>query len=229
MTMKNQLIHSPEEINTELGRAVKLAYTDYSMANIIIKNWYLGKTQHVAYKRSVEDKSQVQLVSSLQYMDVFTQRVTHLMAINARVVTDNLPGDVKKPFYHLLAFHTLTITADLVKSIASVRTALEELKDNNEVRLAWPGEIFENAIHVKGLLQRITTIFLKIAGTTRRLSNPPLTEDQIVFLNSIYTTESERLVLKWFLQSMPGGTWQELIPWYDNESDKTENDTIEFF
>jgi hypothetical protein len=224
----NHSTHSLEDINLELTHALELAAIDYSMANVILKNHFLDKSNGSSI-RSDEWKVET-LLSSLQYMDVFTQRVNHLIAIHGRISSrQGLPGDLKNPFYHLLAFHTLTITTDLIKSIVAIRGALGDLKDSNVVRLAWPGEIFANALRVRELLQSLTTVFLNAAGTSRRLPNPPLSEEQITFLNSIYTTESERLVLKWFLQSMPGGTWQELIPWYVHESDKPEENSIELF
>jgi hypothetical protein len=226
----NHSIHSLEDINHELTHALELAAIDYSMANVILKNHFFDRSADSSNTPIRGDEWKVQtLLSSLQYMDIFTQRVNHLIAIHGRISKQGLPGDLKNPFYHLLAFHTLTITTDLVKSIAAIRGALGDLKDSNVVRLAWPGEIFANAMRVRELLQSLTTVFLNAAGTSRRLPNPPLSDEQITFLNSIYTTESERLVLKWFLQSMPGGTWQDLIPWYVHESDKPEENSIELF
>ena len=220
-------IHSLADINQELSHALELAATDYSMANMILKNHFFAKPDDSPMRG---DQWKVEtLLSSLQYMDIFTQRVNHLIAIHGRIAEEGLPGDLKNSFYHLLAFHTLTITTDLIKSIAAVRAALGDLKDSTVVKQAWPGETFANALRVRELLQCLTTIFLNKAGTSRRLPNPPLSAEQILFLNSIYTTESERLVLKWFLQSMPGGTWQELKPWYVHESDKPEDNSIELF
>jgi hypothetical protein len=229
--MRIDSINSLQEINTALERMVELASTDYSAANEILKSHYFGEAKPRRATPWRNNAWEIEtLLSGLQYMDVFTQRVNHLMAIHARISNDALPTDLRNPFYHLLAFHTLTITTDLIKSIASVRTALHELRDSEAVKLKWPREIFDNAIHAKCVLQRITSLFLASAGTSGKLSSPPLREDQILFLNSIYTTESERLVLKWFLQSMPGGTWHELMPWYINASDQTDNNTsIELF
>ena len=70
---------------------------------------------------------------------------------------------------------------------------------------------------------------LRAGGETRQLPIPTLTPQQVTVLHSLYTMEEERLVLRWFLDSMPGGNWDDLLSHYVAEITKCKEDAIELF
>jgi hypothetical protein len=58
---------------------------------------------------------------------------------------------------------------------------------------------------------------------------PPLTSNQAAACFDSYTTQSERIVLQWFLENMPFGKRCDLMQTYDEEMRKIRNESVELF
>ena len=90
-------------------------------------------------------------------------------------------------------------------------------------------DIFNNMHIIKEKLQTTIAALRLAGGETKHLPLPTLTEEQISILSSLYSMESERVVLNWFLSSMPDGTWEQLMLYYEAEINKVGDDNMELF
>jgi len=134
--------------------------------------------------------------------------------------------------YHLHVFQALTIELDLIRSIAAIKSSLADLKDHFIAigKIDWmDDDIFNNMHIIKEKLQATIAALRLAGGETKHLPLPTLTEEQISILNSLYSMESERVVLNWFLSSMPDGTWEQLMQYYEAEINKVGDDNMELF
>jgi hypothetical protein len=223
-----------ENVNEDLKKSVAIAAQDFVIVNYLLKNYYSSKGKEIAQLDiSADTHTKIQeLTSALQYMDVFSQRVYHLIITHERMANQNLAQGLLESFYHLHVFQALTIELDLLRSITIVKTLLGELRGHFvEIgKIDWMDEdLFENTHQIKEKLQTTSAALRVAGGETQHLPLPTLTEDQTRILNSLYSMESERVVLSWFLNSMPAGTMDELMHHYEMTISKLDDDNTELF
>jgi len=215
-----------ERVNKNLNQAVSIAEKDYTAINAVLKSCYENKEQRALAEVESTLKT---LIVSLQYMDIFKQRVEHLVSTHNQLIPDGLNSDFKKSLIHLHVFQALTIELDLLQSISTIQSMLTEIKNQFIEAQQAPCEINEalfcNTSIIKETLHKTVVELLQAGGETKNLPIPALTADQIHVLNSLYTMESERIVLTWFLDSMPSGTWEELMQRYQEVINEVVNQT----
>src|SRR6185503_14164180 len=136
-----------------------------------------------------------------------------------KMISEDLGKNFRESFYHLQICQAMTIEMDLLQSITSIKNILQEIKAESMAKqIQWlDGDLFGNTGFIKVILRNTIDELLQAGGEARHLPIPTLTPDQTRVLQSLYTMESERLVLNWFLSSMPGGTWEELLKYYKVE------------
>ena len=223
-----------ESVNDDLKESVAAAALDYVITNHLLKNYYAKREQEIALANissSIKIKLQ-ELTSYLQYMDIFSQRVYHLVLAHQKMAKQNLAQALTESVFHLHVFQALTIELDLFRSISAIKSTLAELKEHFiEVgKIDWmDDDIFNNTHVIKEKLQKTISALQLAGGETKHLPLPTLTEEQVSILNSLYSMESERVVLNWFLNSMPAGTWEELMYYYEAEINKVGDDNTELF
>lgn len=226
--MNNAQVDFIEEINEKLKNAISLASQDYTVANGLFKKCYAVSKKQILVGGDTDIDSKIETVlAGLQYMDVFTQRVEHLIATHQYMNSTDLAVNFEESFFHLHVFQAMTIELDLIKSTAIVKTLLHELAE--QLGESYDQSLFIHTASLKEVLQQTITVLLNKGGERNRLPIPSLTAEQIRVLNSLYTMESERVVLGWFLKSMPGGTWEELIHHYEYEIDHVSDDNTDLF
>lgn len=222
-----------ESVNDDLKESVAAAALDYVITNHLLKNYYAKRDENKITDIPDYAKLKLQeLTSNLQYMDIFSQRVYHLVLTHQTMVKDNMSQAITESVYHLHVFQALTIELDLVRSIAAIKTSLSELKEHFIAvgQIDWmDDDIFNNTHVIKEKLHKTITALRVAGGETQHLPLPTLTEGQIEILTSFYSMESERVVLNWFLNSMPHGTWEDLMQYYESEINKVEEDSFELF
>jgi hypothetical protein len=233
--MTNTRMQFLEKLNTQLTNGIAIAETDFGAVNNLFKKCYLKNKKlnsiHSSMSSNVEDKMEV-IMAGLQYMDVFSQRVQHLILTHDRMLHTNLAGDFKDSFFHLHVFQSMTIELDLLRSITTIKMLLIELRESFEGFSDLNGfenTLFVNTPTIKRTLRETINALLSMAGETYNLPLPALTKIQIAMLNSVYTMESERTVLNWFLNSMPNGTWEELMAYYEMQINGADQNNIELF
>jgi len=211
------------KVNTNLKEAIRLAAIDYTTANELFRHYHAQRNSTLAITND-------ELMSSLQYIDVFTQRIEHLIATHHHMIDNGLALKFEESFYHLHVFQAMTIELDLLKSMGSLQELATEF--SNPVTAAPGAAICTEFVHTAELKETLRTTIsdlLDAGGEKIHLPIPALGVDQVRVLNSLYTMESERVVLKWFLSSMPGGTWAELIQHYEQEIGQVSDGSMELF
>jgi hypothetical protein len=214
-----------ENVNQSLQHIVAAAVTDYSIVNDLAKKYYSSQsTPHASEKAEA-------MIQALQYVDVFSQRISHLVEIHRRMMNEGLAKDFPQSFYHLHVFQAMTIECDLLQSISSIKAILHEVKTEGRTeKIQWLATTpFENVIFIKLTLNRIIDMLRSACGEVKKLPIPTLTAGQANMLYALYTTDEERLVLGWFLDSMPGGNWDDLLDLYIERIPKGKENVIELF
>jgi hypothetical protein len=224
-----------ENLNSQLTQVIELAETDFVTVNKLFKICFEKNKNfsfaNPALSSALEVKMEA-VMAGLQYMDVFSQRVQHLILTHDRMLESNFAGDFRDSFFHLHVFQSMTIELDLLRSIATIKTLLIELRESFEGFYEFmevENTQFQNAPIIKEILRRTIKSLLLMAGETHDLPLPALTKEQVATLNSLYTMETERTVLNWFLNSMPNGTWEDLMQFYEMQINLSEKNSIELF
>ncbi len=223
-----------ESVNKNLKEIVQIAAIDFAAVNELLKSYYVQFKSE--YSSMAQGKSDVEvkleaMMGGLQYMDVFNQRVTHLINTHETMVSSAMATNFEESFFHLHVFQSLTIELDLLRAISSIKDILIEVKETFEDDSSRESveRYFVQTEVIKNILQS-TIKALSLAGGERRfLPIPVLTNDQVQLLNTLYTMESERVVLTWFLNSMPTGSWEDLLQYYENAINQVEEQNTELF
>ena len=223
-----------ESVNNDLKESVAAAALDYVITNHLLKNYYAKRELGITDENlTAETKSKLQeLTGNLQYMDIFSQRVYHLVLAHQKMTMHNMAQVLTESIFHLHVFQALTIELDLIRSISAIKSSLADLKDHFIAvgKIDWmDDDIFNNMHIIKEKLQTTIAALRLAGGETKHLPLPTLNEEQITILSSLYSMESERVVLNWFLNSMPDGTWEQLMQHYEAEINKVEDDNMELF
>jgi hypothetical protein len=203
---------------------------DFMTANAFLKKYFLNAT---AFDGNIPDEvaSRVgKIITALQHMDVVIQRLANLIAIHQEIITEG--ADLKRPFYHLHFFQVLTMELNFVKAVITIKGLIDELKIYmvSALLIQLPEKnLFMHASCIKQTLENMLKVFTSEGGDIELLPALPFTIEQIQTLQYIYTTESERFVLNWFLNSVPMGTAFELLLCYESQMVKVEGNEIEFF
>jgi hypothetical protein len=220
-------IHFLDRVNKDLKEVVAIAETDFVEVNAVLREMYERNQKNSDHTKSEAQFKMEGMMIGLQYMDVLSQRVDHLVLTHQRMITNS---NLKKWFFHLHVFQSMTIELDLLRSIDVIKTSLDELKNQlSECQNEESELFFTNTLKIKAALQKAIDAFAHAGGDTRHLPIPPLTAEQISALDSLYTMDRERIVLKWFLNSMPSGTWNDLVNYYESEVNIEGVDNTELF
>jgi len=215
-----------DQVNKNLKEMVAIAETDFVEVNTVLRRMYGFNPDEQNKNRNADVQLKLEtIMAGLQYMDVLSQRIDHLVLTHQQMIT---PTGLKKWFFHLHIFQFMTIELDLLRSIELIERSLEELKSESSGQQKNKPP-FVNTRRVKEVIGKTIEALSHAGGDIRHLPIPPLTEDQIRALSSLYTMDKERTVLMWFQNSMPVGTWNDLLLHYESKNSVTEAENIELF
>jgi hypothetical protein len=186
----------------------------------------MASTSFTLALKVVEQKgpnAESKLILNVQYLDIISQRIEHLMKAHKAVMQMLVDDLFKNSFLHLQYFHFQILKYDLLSSLGEIKDCLA--KDSGDVRLkafflASP-TLEEQAMVIEGIMKNDFKI-LNAPGP------PPLTSRQISECSRLYTMESERLVLKWFLSKEQEKNIESLISFY-LEMRNSSKDSTELF
>jgi hypothetical protein len=220
------------EIVKNLNNVLRLAGVDFSRAYEVTNGLYKFSLQD-QYDSSVGHlvSKLEEATAEMQYFDIFTQRIQHLTNTHKKVV-DLYSNDLfRKSLLHLQSFQLTMIELDLHRSVSIIKSALTKLEhflpDLGDRYL--DVSLFVHHPEIITLLKQVNADLMQEAGDIKLLRIPPLTKEQTKLLTKVYTMESERIVLNWFMRSMPFGTWPELLVTYTSQLQKLNEETIELF
>jgi len=209
-------------INNKLKQLVDEATVDFISVNSVLKKYYdagggAGGMEPVVY--------------NLQYMDIFRQRVEHIIAAHELVMKNAGPVP-HESLFHLHCFQLQTAQMDLLAAVELIANTFSDLKEflTTEAKVEWPaGGFFSHIVSIKDGLTNVASSLAREGGETAVLSTPPFLNDSISVLQSLYTMERERIVLTWFVQAMPASTWKHLEVHYKEATTETVEENTELF
>jgi len=210
--------HFLEQVNEELIAVIAMATSDFKTVKVMLKTYFDNAStrqqqQDPAIRRQIDA-----MIIDLQYMDIFCQRVEHLVWAHQQIISDRSALTIKESIFHLHVFQSMTIEMDLLRAVASIHDTLMALKEHfiQAGGVTWAqGTFFNNTAQIKDVLSRTVSVLAGAAGDIRHLPVPPFSERQQQMLNSLYTMESERLVLAWFIDTIPVSRWEDLYTHYE--------------
>jgi hypothetical protein len=194
---------------------------------VLIQDEFSTVRQSLSTVSGVNQASLESIVKALQSEDIINQRIQHLIdGVNRSKVFFN-DSKFKHSFLALQYFHLVTVRQDLWKTITSVRILMEAISLNHHglnesvtrsVRFTEIEHLFKitKRTSFRSVAQRI------VSGTK------PLNSTQAGECLELYTMQSERIVLQWFLSNMPFGKDKDLLRVYEEQMNNG-NDSIEFF
>lgn len=227
-------MHFLANVNQELRELIEMTEADFSGVNQVMSQYYKNQkpTSPTAENEYAEIATKIDLmVQHLQYMDVFRQRVEHLISVHQQLI-DEPSLTFKESLFHLHVFQSMTIQLDLFDAISSINQLLIELKKHliEVVSIELSNtSFFKNTKKIKAILLKTITELREAGGDKAHLPIPALTISQVQKLNSVYSMESERIVLLWFLDVMPHGSWDELALHYQKTINQVGVDSTELF
>ena len=196
-----------EQINTDLLQVIGIAENDFHQINGLLKGQHEGE--------GIFGVQAASLISELQYMDTFKQRIQHLIMVHRYVNDHPVTLNFKESFFHLHAFQSMTIQTDLIRSTESIKTSVQRMAFSHHQESRFLDKnVFQNIPEIKGVLQKTMDALSTAGGDIRFLPVPPFTSEQVHMLNNVYTMESERAVLRWFLHAMTSRTRDSLFQYY---------------
>jgi hypothetical protein len=168
----------------------------------------------------------IEISVTLQYSDIFTQRVQHLIDTHEEIMALYLDDAFKKSFLHLQYFQFSILVFDLLEAISVLENQLLPYKYAQKSHQE--DALFANKQGITRLALTIENYLLKKVGDTRWVGGSALTIRQARICLQYYTMESERIVLDWYLRNSTG-VFSELLHVYQSWQCSNRNQAIEFF
>src|SRR5262249_9620428 len=148
-----------------------------------------------------------------------------------KLITDEWQLDFAEAVFHLHVFQAMTIELDLLKALESVAETLEDLCVQFQQIQAHVNldHCFLHTPRVKNIIKRTISVLLLAGGNIKQIPASPQTIQQLSKISALYTMESERVVLGWFIDSIPSGSWEGLMLHYQTEIDRLSTKNAELF
>jgi hypothetical protein len=174
--------------------------------------------------RLADNQLPMDIAAKLQYLDILTQRIQHLIDTHKRVMTLYIDSLFKNSFLHLQYFQFSIIIFDLFEAVSVLETHLS----HHEGGARESTSVFPNKQGMAAMASQIERSLLKHVGDTRWIGMPALTVMQTQLCRQFYTMESERVVLDWYLRNSTGH-FGELLKAYQSWQRGSRNTAIELF
>jgi hypothetical protein len=166
------------------------------------------------------------ITEKLQIFDIITQRLQHLVDTHEKVMCLYIDDIFKVSFLRLQHFQFSIIAFDLFGVLSFIDSNLREVAEpcdtcqqNNTLRST-------NTARLAALFEKIKKALKHNAGDSGFLK--PLTTRQISICTKLYSMESERVVLDWYLKN-PSGEFPELLEVYQSWLINYSGPSIELF
>lgn len=163
-----------------------------------------------------------EITETLQFADVLNQRINHLLEAHDKVMSLYIDDLFKDSFLHLQFFQFETLTHDLLNAIHDLELSLIPALHPAD----WQ-KFSQHESEIEALINLIRDLLKDGSEKPGVTALTPLTKRQIQICRQLYTMESERVVLDWFLSEGCKGNPGRLIEHY-SKSNSLEK-TIELF
>jgi hypothetical protein len=164
------------------------------------------------------------LVKHLQFLDILSQRIEHLIKAHESIMTLYVDELFKRSFLHLQYYQFEVVGYDLLHSLSEIQTY---------VKINFPDGglivFFESKPSVMEQVETIRQIIKEEAGLPALVGMRPLTSQQISTCSQLYTMASERIVMDWFLATRMNKDTQQLLAYYQERIKNDNNNGSELF
>jgi hypothetical protein len=165
-----------------------------------------------------------ELIKLLQFLDILSQRIDHLVKAHERIMTLHVDSVFKYSFLHLQYFQFEIVAHDLLHSLSEIQLYIQSnLPDEGLVAF------FESSPTISDQVQIIRKAIKEEAGLARLAGMSPLTTRQIAVCSELYTMASERIVLDWFLATSTNRNTRDLLAYYHERIKNDHDNTTELF
>lgn len=180
----------------------------------------------VFHEHSGCEKLSQQLISKLQYADIITQRIQHLIDTHEKMMTLYIDDLFKESFLHLQYFQFSIVAFELFEVLP-----LNKFFEAEMSREFFGCETYDSLSAKSEILtalsEKIKYSIKTSAGDIQLIRIPPLTTRQISICKQLYTMAGERIVLDWYIGN-PKGEASDLISFYQSWV-HDNNSSIELF
>lgn len=168
------------------------------------------------------------ITEKLQYFDIITQRLQHLVDAHEKMVTLYIDDIFKDSFLHLQYFQFSIIAFDLFEVMSFVHMHVGDLKNSNGQTTEKQRLGSEGIEKLGSACEKIRSTLKTNAGSVRFVGLPALTSRQITICRQLYTMERERMVLDWYVHNSKGEL-SDLLNAYNTWLRDYKNPAVEFF
>jgi hypothetical protein len=147
------------------------------------------------------------------------------------LTADECQLDFVELVFHLHVFQAMTIELDLLKAISSIADTLLDVRNQfpDVIKYCRIENYFLQTNRIKEIIKKTVSILQTAGGNLKQLPLSPLTVNQLKRIESLYTMGSERVVLGWFIDSLPSGSWEDLLLHYQEEIERLNIENAELF
>jgi hypothetical protein len=163
----------------------------------------------------------------LQAFDIITQRLQHLVDTHEKVMSLYIDDIFKESFLQLQYLQFSIIASDVFEALAFIQANLSESTQSRELEQEGTN-LSTRATRLATLAEKVKKSLKDNAGETKFLRIPALTKRQISICKQLYSMESERLVLDWYVKNSTA-EFSDLLKAYREWLDDRNGSSIELF
>lgn len=169
------------------------------------------------------------IVSELQSQDIICQRIQHLIDGFENSKQFFSDKKFKHAFLDLQYFQLISIERDLEKTIVAILALSGSSAPDKHDDAQPSAHLFSRHRDILQLLAVSNRIAMRCTAQRVMCGPSPLNQVQVAECLKLYTMQSERVVLQWFLANMPFGKQNDLIVAYEQKIKNVDTDSVELF
>ena len=229
-----------DEIKNAIREILDTAMIDFLMVNSVFKKY----NQFAEPSIAAPEAARISLsVKELQYMDIFSQKLNHVIALQETLVEKdsleqstngqgNAPRDYANFIFKLNQLQAAVACFDFAITVTDLKKGLHEL--HNHII-----EVTRLDFHESDYFKHLQQIEERLAGVVKtlreiayeRIAESPIdhgVKNQVLKINNLYTMANERYVLLWLLKHWHGQA-EDLIEAYKLDGFVRVEEEIELF
>jgi cell fate (sporulation/competence/biofilm development) regulator YmcA (YheA/YmcA/DUF963 family) len=229
--------HRMDDIKSTIQWIVEVAMIDFLMVSSVFTKYKQAATS----SSTEEEPSKISnSVRALQYMDIFSQKLTHITKLNealdeaslqAPSAAEDRPCDHANFIFKLNHLQSLVAGYDFTLSVSDIKKDLHDLHSHivEVTQLNFnKSDYFKRIKQIDEQIEKLI-ILLREMARDRIVESPihPSVNKQVFKITNLYTMSSERYVLLWLLDNLEAEA-HEIMDAYKKIADKREEE-VELF
>jgi hypothetical protein len=194
---------------------VKIKYQLQAILSVADIEFEIFRTQFVVLADAAFDKNKTEkrnrivwrLTERLHFIDRFQEFIGDAMQVQDILIASH-NQECQDAVLLLNAFQLTYIEREYLNIVNEIKADLEGLRKLN-INAHVEEQVLKRTLQVNRLIKLTARELFFQVGSRETLKFPPLSAEIVKQLDSIYTMNSENLVLDWFMQNMPSGSPEE--------------------